>query len=74
MHHRSLIVSVFTAFAGFTLLAIGLLLLVLPGPGIPLVILGLVLLSIEFLWARKLLKKAREFEKQIEKELRKRVK
>jgi tellurite resistance protein TerC len=57
---------------GFTVLAVGLLLLILPGPGIPLVILGLVLLSLEFLWAKKLLRKAKSFEKDMEKKIRKR--
>lgn len=39
---------------GFALLAAGGLLLVLPGPGIPLVAAGLGLLSLEFEWARRL--------------------
>lgn len=39
---------------GFALLAAGGLLMVLPGPGIPLVLAGLGLLSLEFEWARRL--------------------
>jgi uncharacterized protein (TIGR02611 family) len=39
---------------GFTLLIAGLVLMVLPGPGIPLVIAGLGLLSLEYTWARRL--------------------
>jgi len=39
---------------GFALLAAGGALMVLPGPGIPLVIAGLGLLSLEFEWARRL--------------------
>jgi hypothetical protein len=39
---------------GWVLLAVGVLLLVLPGPGIPLVILGLALLSRDVPWARRL--------------------
>jgi uncharacterized protein (TIGR02611 family) len=39
---------------GFVLLAAGGLLMVLPGPGIPLVVAGLGLLSLEFEWARRL--------------------
>jgi uncharacterized protein (TIGR02611 family) len=39
---------------GFALLAAGLVLLVLPGPGIPLVVAGLALLSHRFVWARRL--------------------
>lgn len=39
---------------GSVLLAVGLALLVLPGPGIPLIIAGLALLSTQFEWARRL--------------------
>lgn len=39
---------------GFALLAAGGVLMVLPGPGIPLVVAGLGLLSLEFEWARRL--------------------
>jgi hypothetical protein len=39
---------------GFALLLLGLALLVLPGPGIPVVVAGLGLLSLEFAWARRL--------------------
>jgi hypothetical protein len=39
---------------GFGLLLLGAALLVLPGPGIPLVAGGLALLSLEFRWARRL--------------------
>jgi len=39
---------------GFGLLLVGAALLVLPGPGIPLVAAGLALLSLEFHWARRL--------------------
>ncbi|MSS74981.1 hypothetical protein EXS73_02095 [Candidatus Pacearchaeota archaeon] len=37
---------------GITLLLIGFILLFIPGPGIPIIIGGLILLSSEFLWAR----------------------
>jgi hypothetical protein len=40
---------------GFTLLAVGTVMLVLPGPGLLTMALGLTLLSVEFLWARRLL-------------------
>lgn len=39
---------------GWVLLVLGALLMVLPGPGIPLVILGLALLSRDVPWARRL--------------------
>jgi tellurite resistance protein TerC len=40
---------------GFTLLAVGTAMLVLPGPGIVTIMLGLALLAAEFVWARRLL-------------------
>lgn len=41
--------------AGSVLLAVGIALLVLPGPGIPLVVAGLALLGTQFPWARRAL-------------------
>jgi hypothetical protein len=43
-----------TLAAGWTLLLAGTVLLVLPGPGIPLMLAGLALLGRELAWARKL--------------------
>ena len=40
---------------GFTLLALGVAMLVLPGPGIVTIMLGLAVLSAEYVWARRLL-------------------
>ncbi|HEY6909146.1 MAG TPA: PGPGW domain-containing protein [Myxococcales bacterium] len=40
---------------GGILLVTGIALLVLPGPGVPLIIAGLALLSTQFQWARRLL-------------------
>src|SRR5213592_4454564 len=40
---------------GFTLLILGVLLLVLPGPGWVTIFFGLALLAAEFAWARRLL-------------------
>ena len=48
------------ALIGFTVLAIGLALIVLPGPAILVIPAGLAILSIEFAWARNLLKRMRE--------------
>ncbi len=45
---------------GTTLILLGAIMLVIPGPGIPAILGGLVILSSEFLWARKLLRKVRE--------------
>ncbi|TMB42228.1 MAG: hypothetical protein E6J58_02075 [Deltaproteobacteria bacterium] len=41
--------------AGTVLLLVGIALLVLPGPGIPLVLAGLALLATQFSWARRTL-------------------
>ncbi len=40
---------------GFTLLAIGAVLLITPGPGWVVILAGLAVLAAEFLWARRLL-------------------
>jgi hypothetical protein len=45
---------------GFTLITLGLLLVVLPGPfTLPLVILGLFILALEFAWADRMLDKVK---------------
>ena len=43
------------ALFGFTLLAIGVVLLLTPGPGWLVIFSGLAILAAEFLWARRLL-------------------
>lgn len=40
---------------GFTLLAAGIAMIVLPGPAVVVIPVGLALLATEFVWARKLL-------------------
>ena len=45
---------------GFTLLLVGVLLLVGPGPGWLVILLGLGLLAAEFVWARRLLDSMKE--------------
>lgn len=69
---RKTIVSVI----GFTLIAIGGVLLILPGPfTLPPVIAGLFILALEFTWARSLLTKAQDSAKMIDpRKLRKRKK
>ena len=47
------------ACIGGALVLIGLVFMVLPGPGIPLVILGLVVLASEFAWAQTVLHRTR---------------
>ena len=44
---------------GSTLLLLGAALLILPGPGIPTLLLALAVLATEFLWARLLLRRTR---------------
>jgi hypothetical protein len=46
--------------AGAALLAVGLAMMVLPGPGILLIVGGLAVLATEYVWARTLLVKARK--------------
>jgi len=59
---------------GFTLIAIGGVLIVLPGPfTLPFVIAGLIVLAAEFAWAESLLKKAKDSAKKVDpRKLRKR--
>ncbi len=44
---------------GFTLLAIGIAMLLLPGPGLVAIMLALAILGAEFMWARQLLDRIR---------------
>ena len=48
------------AVGGGACILAGLVLLVLPGPGIPLLIVGLVILATEFVWAESLLRKVKK--------------
>jgi tellurite resistance protein TerC len=48
------------AVIGLSVLLFGVMLLVLPGPGLLVMFLGLSILALEFAWARRLVKKARE--------------
>ncbi len=52
------------AIIGFTVLLIGVAMIVLPGPAIVVIPLGLAILATEFVWARRLL---RRLKKKIEK-------
>lgn len=45
---------------GFTILAAGVAMVVLPGPAIVVIPVGLAVLATEFIWARKLLVTAKE--------------
>jgi len=46
---------IFRIVAGFTLLLVGVVMLVTPGPGWLVIFLGLGLLAAEFVWARRLM-------------------
>ena len=45
------------AVVGFTVVALGVVMIVTPGPGWLLIFLGLSVLAAEFVWARRLLKR-----------------
>lgn len=45
---------------GFTILAVGVAMIVLPGPAFVVIPVGLALLATEFIWARKLLDAVKE--------------
>jgi uncharacterized protein (TIGR02611 family) len=57
---------------GLALLAAGAVLLVLPGPGLLVIVGGLALLATEFAWARRLLVRVRERAKQVSDQVRRR--
>jgi uncharacterized protein (TIGR02611 family) len=48
------------AIAGTSVLLLGVIMLVMPGPAVIVIPIGLAILAIEFVWARNWLKKLRE--------------
>jgi len=68
-HTKKLIVGV----VGLTILVIGLVLLVLPGPGLIVIIVGLGILATEFIWAKKLLHKTKQHYENAKKSVKNRV-
>ena len=52
--------KVAVAVIGSTVLALGIALIVLPGPAFIVIPLGLAILGTEFLWARRLLRRVRQ--------------
>ena len=48
------------AVIGFTVLLIGIAMIVLPGPAIVVIPSGLAILATEFVWARRLLKRVKD--------------
>lgn len=56
---------VVVAMVGFTVLLVGVAMIILPGPAFIVIPLGLAILATEFVWAQRLLTKAKAyFEKQ----------
>lgn len=51
---------IFIGVIGFTVLLIGVAMIVLPGPAIVVIPLGLAILATEFVWARRLLKRIKD--------------
>jgi tellurite resistance protein TerC len=66
---RRIVVLVF----GITLLGIGLLMLVLPGPGILAIVAALALLGLEFAWARHWLRRVKEVTRSVHDGVRSRI-
>jgi len=55
---RGFLVRMLYTIAGFTVLIAGLLMLLLPGPALIVIPIGLAMLSLEFVWAEGLLERA----------------
>ncbi len=62
---------VIVAVIGFTVLLIGVAMVVLPGPAVVVIPLGLAILATEFVWARRVLKKAKSYYEKGKKKLKK---
>ncbi len=45
---------------GFTILLLGGAMLLLPGPGVLIIVLGLAILGTEYVWARRLMKRVKD--------------
>lgn len=52
--------KIFVMVAGFTVLGVGIAMIVLPGPAMIVIPAGLAILATEFVWARKSLKRMKE--------------
>ena len=52
--------TLITAVVGFTVLLVGAAMLVLPGPGLVVIALGLLILSAEFVWAKRALDRMKD--------------
>ena len=63
------IISFLVVSLGVILLAVGFVLLFIPGHGLPLIIIGLIILAGYFVWAKRLLNKVKKESKKISKNL-----
>lgn len=52
--------KIVVAVVGFSVLFVGIAMMVLPGPAVVVIPAGLAILALEFVWARTLLKKFKE--------------
>ena len=50
----------FKILGGFTLLLVGVVMIFTPGPGWPVIFLGLTVLAAEFVWAKKLMDRMKQ--------------
>ncbi|HKW34703.1 MAG TPA: PGPGW domain-containing protein [Candidatus Acidoferrum sp.] len=57
LHTVKQVRRIFLIVAGFTLLLLGMAMIFTPGPGTPVILLGLGLLAVEFVWARRLMER-----------------
>jgi tellurite resistance protein TerC len=57
--------KIIVAVLGSTILALGIALIVLPGPAVIVIPLGLTILATEFLWARRLLRRVKHGTKRL---------
>jgi uncharacterized protein (TIGR02611 family) len=55
---RSRLYRLVFAIVGFTVLLLGVAMLVLPGPGLLVIVVGLTILALEFAWAERMLERA----------------
>jgi tellurite resistance protein TerC len=53
--------KILIAIIGTTILVIGIVLIVLPGPALIVIPVGLAILATEFIWARRLIERGRAF-------------
>jgi tellurite resistance protein TerC len=62
---------VIVAVIGFTVILIGVAMVILPGPAVVVIPLGFAILATEFVWARRVLKKAKGYYEKGKKKLKK---